>query len=160
MLRSKLAGTRLAKLPIEEATMPKRPRVLVVDDDPAMREMIVCMLETAGFDAESAADADEALFALRDREFALVVSDVYMPGRDGFALARALPWVRPGTPIVLMSAFPCRESAAEARRAGASGFIAKPFSTRDLRAAVCGALARAALAAGGAAPAVPLSAPS
>jgi DNA-binding NtrC family response regulator len=122
--------------------MSKRPCVLVVDDDSAMREMVVCMLDCSGYDAEPAFDADSALFALRSRAFDAVLCDVHMPRRDGFALSRAVPWVRPGTPVVLMSAFGGKETRAEAERAGAGAFVAKPFSSLRLLEALAEARAK------------------
>lgn len=120
--------------------MERRPKIIVVDDDAAMREMVVCMLGCAGFDAEAAGDADEALFALQDHPYDLALCDVYLPRRDGFAFARAAHQVRPAMPVVLMSSFGCVTTRGEAARAGAAGFIAKPFSILQLRNAVGAAL--------------------
>lgn len=121
--------------------MARRPRVLVVDDDAAMREMVVCMLDCAGFEAEAAVDADEGLFALQAHPYEVVVCDVHMPRRDGFAFVRAARRVRPGTPVLLMSSFGCSDTRDDAAAAGAAGFVAKPFSTGQLREAVGAALA-------------------
>jgi DNA-binding NtrC family response regulator len=122
--------------------MAERPRILVVDDDPAMREMLVCMLECSGYDAVSALDADDALFALQARPFAAVVCDLHMPRRDGFSLLRAVPWVRPGTPVVLMTSFGSAETRAEAERAGAGAYLSKPFSSARLLEAIAQARSR------------------
>ncbi len=122
--------------------MPNRPRVLVVDDDAAMRDMVVCMLDFSGYDAEAAFDGDAALFALQAQPFDAVVCDVHMPRRDGFAVARALPWVRPGTPVVLMSSFGGPETRAEAERAGAGAYLSKPFSSGRLVEAIAEARRR------------------
>ena len=116
--------------------MIQRPRVLVVDDDAAMREMLVGMLECAGFDAEAALDADAALFALQRRPFAAVICDIHMPSRDGFSLARALRWVRGSTPLVLMTSFGGAHTRAESQRSGAGAFLSKPFSSVQLRDAI------------------------
>ncbi len=129
--------------------MEQRPRVLVVDDDAAMREMLVAMLNCGGFDAEAAVDADEALFALQKRAFAAVVCDLHMPRRDGFSLARALRWVRGATPLVLMTSFAGAHTRAETELAGAGAFLSKPFSSVQLREAIdeaCAAAARSASA--------------
>ena len=122
--------------------MQGRPRVLVVDDDAAMREMVVCMLDCSGFEAEAAFDADAALFALQERPFDAVVCDLHMPHRDGFSLLRAVPWVRPGTPVVLMSSFGSPETRAEAKRAGAGAYLSKPFSSGRLLDAIAEARRR------------------
>jgi DNA-binding response OmpR family regulator len=122
--------------------MGERPRVLVIDDDPAMREMVVCMLDTAGFDAEAAADADEGLFALQARPFAVAVCDVHMPRRNGLEFARVARRIRPATPVVLITSFPSGRTRADGEAAGAASVLAKPFSIRQLREAVGEALAR------------------
>lgn len=122
--------------------MADRPSVLVVDDDAPMREMVACLLDRLGFSAETALDADEALFALQARPFDAVVCDVHMPRRDGFNLARVLRRMRPATPLVLMTSYGAPTTAAEAERAGAGALLAKPFSSRELGEA----LARAARA--------------
>lgn len=120
--------------------MERRPRVMVVDDDAAMREMVVCMLGCAGFDADGAADGDEALFAVQARPYDLAICDVHMPRRDGFDFARAAHQIRPAMPVVLMSSFGCAATRSDAVAAGAAGFIAKPFSILQLRSAVGAAL--------------------
>jgi len=122
--------------------MARRPCVLVVDDDAAMREMVACLLDRLGFDAQTAFDADEALFALQARPFHAVVCDLHMPRRDGFSLARVAREMRPATPLVLMTSYGAPGTAGEAERAGAGALLAKPFSSRQLGEA----LARAARA--------------
>lgn len=121
--------------------MEHRPRALVIDDDAAMREMVVCMLDCAGFDAEAAVDADEGLFALQARPYTVAVCDVHMPRRDGLEFARAAQRIRPGTPVVLMSSFTNDRTRADGAAAGAVGLLSKPFSVRELREAVSAALA-------------------
>jgi CheY-like chemotaxis protein len=124
----------------------RRAKVLVIDDDLAMRDLVVCMLETCGLEVEPAADADEALFALQARPYDLVVSDIYMPRRDGFEVARAARRIRPETSIVLMSSFGGAATRAESEAAGADAFVSKPFSIAQLRDAVRAALAKHATA--------------
>lgn len=121
--------------------MAQRPRALVIDDDAAMREMVACMLDCAGFDAEAAANADEALFALQARPYAVAVCDVHMPLRDGLAFTRAARRIRPDTAVVLMTSFGCDRTRADGAAAGAVGLLSKPFSIRELRDAVGAALA-------------------
>jgi DNA-binding response OmpR family regulator len=125
--------------------LQNRPRALVIDDDPAMRELVACMLDVSGYESDAMPDADAALFALQERSYDVAVCDIYMPRRDGFAFARAAHFVRPATPILLMSSFGCNETRAESEAAGADGFISKPFSMTKLRDAVHAALARKGL---------------
>ncbi|HXX47501.1 MAG TPA: response regulator, partial [Myxococcota bacterium] len=85
--------------------------VLVVDDEPAMREMLVSLLDESGIRAQSASSADEALASSRDAEFDAVLSDIRMPGKNGLALLAELRETRPDTPVVLMTAFGSIDSA-------------------------------------------------
>ncbi len=101
--------------------------ILVVDDDSAMREMMVSMLESSGIRARAAASAPAALDALREEEFDVVLSDIRMPGKDGIELLGEIRELRPRTPVVLMTAFGSIDSAVAAMRAGAFDYIPKPF---------------------------------
>jgi CheY-like chemotaxis protein len=79
--------------------MTARPRsVLVVDDDAAMRDMIVSLLEDQGIHARAAGSVDEALKSLGESEVDVVLSDIRMPGRDGIEFLGALRELRPDTP--------------------------------------------------------------
>jgi DNA-binding NtrC family response regulator len=101
--------------------------VLVVDDDAAMREMVVSLLDEAGVHALPASSADEALERLGDFDFDAVLSDIRMPGRSGIELLAQIRELRPDTPVVLMTAFGSIDSAVEAMRAGAFDYVTKPF---------------------------------
>ncbi len=113
--------------------------VLVVDDEPAMREMLVSLLEEEGIRAHPAASVDEAVSIARDADFDAVVSDIRMPGKDGIALLAELREARPETPVILMTAFGSIDSAVDAMRSGAFDYITKPFK----RGAVLASLERA-----------------
>jgi DNA-binding NtrC family response regulator len=102
-------------------------KILVVDDDKAMREMVMALLEDAGHAASGADGADLALEHLGDSDFDAVISDVRMPGRSGIELLGEIRELRPETPIVLMTAFGSIDSAVEAMRAGAFDYVTKPF---------------------------------
>ncbi len=101
--------------------------LLVVDDDDALRRMLVELLQEAGYRVADAPTAEAALELARDREFDAVLSDVNMPGKNGIELVGELRRVRPQTPVVLMTAFASVASAVEAMRAGAFDYITKPF---------------------------------
>ncbi len=102
-------------------------RLLVVDDDRAMREMLASLFVDRGFDVAQAESVDAALEMARERELDAVLSDIKMPGRSGTDLVGELRRIRPGTPVILMTAFGSIDSAVEAMRAGAYDYITKPF---------------------------------
>ncbi len=112
--------------------MSERRHVLVVDDDDAMREMVVSVLCDQGFEAHGESGADKALERLRDLDADAVVSDIRMPGRSGLELVAEIRAVRPGTPVILMTAFGSIDSAVESMRAGAFDYITKPFKREEL----------------------------
>lgn len=106
--------------------------ILVVDDDGAMREMMVSMLESSGIRARAAASAAAALETLRDQDFDVVLSDIRMPGKDGIELLGEIRELRPDTPAVMMTAFGSIDSAVAAMRAGAFDYIPKPFKRDEV----------------------------
>jgi DNA-binding NtrC family response regulator len=108
-------------------TMPRARSVLVVDDDAAMREMIVSLLEDEGIESAGAGTVDEAMERLTAFDCDVVLSDIRMPGRTGIDLLAEVRDMRPETAVVLMTAFGSIDSAVEAIRAGASDYITKPF---------------------------------
>jgi two-component system, NtrC family, response regulator AtoC len=119
--------------------------VLVVDDDAAMREMLVALLEDEGMRARGAGSVPEALEAARDEDFDAVLSDIRMPHQGGIELIGELRQIRPLTPVVLMTAFGSIDSAVEALRSGAFDYITKPFKNEAVLAALDRALQRRAL---------------
>jgi DNA-binding NtrC family response regulator len=122
--------------------MADAPRVLVVDDDQAMREMLVSMLSDQGFDVRPAATAGEALTAAATCHFDVVFSDIQMPEKNGFELLRDLRAVQPDTPVVLMTAFGVAATLSQAMEAGAFDCLIKPFGREELMAALERALER------------------
>src|SRR5262245_55134916 len=121
-------------------------RLLVVDDDRAMREMLVSLFKERGLLVDDAASADAALAAAADHDFDVVVSDVRMPGLSGVELVGQLRRLRPSTPVVLMTAFGSIDSAVDAMRSGAFDYLTKPFEPDAVILAVERALAHRALA--------------
>ncbi len=101
--------------------------VLIVDDDAAMREMLVSLLEEEGLQASTADAADAAVEQVREDDFDAVISDIKMPGKDGVELVGELRALRPDTPVILMTAFGSIDSAVSAMRAGAFDYLTKPF---------------------------------
>ena len=111
-------------------------RILVVDDDPMMSQLVVELLGGWSCESASAGSVDEALALLAAETFDLVLSDLQMPRRSGFDLLQVVRDTWPELPVVLFSSFPAAEMTKQAIDAGARGFLAKPFSGRALRAAL------------------------
>ena len=95
----------LSRVPRGEERALKGRRVLVVDDDEAVRLSVVEILSNEGCQVESAAEGREALARLADVTFDVVLSDVVMPGMDGYELFRQVRRLHPDTHVVLMTAF-------------------------------------------------------
>jgi DNA-binding NtrC family response regulator len=120
--------------------MNASPRILVVDDDAAMRDMVTLLLQEEGLDAQSVGSAREALERSGDEQFDVVLSDIQMPGEDGRELVGALRALRPEVPVILMTAFGSIDSAVESMRGGAFDYITKPFKRSVIMAALGRAL--------------------
>ncbi|HEY5264098.1 MAG TPA: sigma-54 dependent transcriptional regulator [Steroidobacteraceae bacterium] len=106
--------------------------VLVVEDDATLREALVDTLRAAGLEALAAEDAPTALRLLQSEEVALVISDVQMPGPNGYQLLSSIKRLRPDLPVVLMTAYGTVAQAVAAMREGATDYIVKPFDAQAL----------------------------
>jgi CheY-like chemotaxis protein len=118
------------------ATMEKKCNVLIVDDDPVIREMMVDILEFEGYTIRTARNGQEALQLLQGDDAYVVFLDLMMPVMSGSELCRALeatPELRRRHSIILMSALDRLEEAASLR---AEGLMPKPFSVDDVLRAV------------------------
>jgi DNA-binding NtrC family response regulator len=122
------------------------PRVLVVDDEERLADVVAMALRRDGYDCEPCTSASEALAAFTDRGADVVVTDWKMPGMDGIELMRRVHAVRPGLPVILLTAHGSVPSAVEAMREGAFDYVTKPFDNDELRALVARALEMTRLA--------------
>jgi two-component system response regulator FlrC len=111
-------------------------KVLLVEDDRALREALGETLELAGHDYHAVGSAEEALSAAADEPFSLVLSDVNMPGMDGHQLLSALRSRHPQLPVLLMTAHGAVDRAVDAMRQGAADYLVKPFEPKALVALV------------------------
>jgi two-component system, response regulator FlrC len=111
-------------------------RVLVVDDDPGMRDGMALSLKRAGFITEQAKSGEEALRMTRPGAFDAVVTDLRMMGIDGLQLTARLKALDPVLPVLLVTAFGSLDTAREAMRLGAFDYLSKPFSPDELVTAV------------------------
>ncbi len=113
-----------------------RARILVVDDDLAMRQVLMKILRRAQYDVEEAASGSEAVARLSDGRFDLLLSDIRMVPIDGLALASMARTVTPAPKVLLVTAYGERVDARVARAAGADGYLSKPFRMRQLLATI------------------------
>ncbi|HTJ46177.1 MAG TPA: sigma-54 dependent transcriptional regulator, partial [Kofleriaceae bacterium] len=107
-------------------------RVLVVDDDPVMCNMVVTGLAKRGFQAEAVTAGAEAFERLRAEDYDVVVTDLNMRGMNGNELCARIVADRPDVPVIVITAFGRMESAIDALRAGAHDFLPKPFAIDHL----------------------------
>jgi two-component system, NtrC family, response regulator AtoC len=107
--------------------------VLIVEDHDRLREQLGQFYEQEGYKVTTAACGEEGLQKLTQEKFALVVSDVKMPGIDGFQLARHVRERYPDTDVILTTAFGNIKQAVEAMKIGASDYITKPFQPEVIR---------------------------
>jgi PAS domain S-box-containing protein len=120
-------------------------RIILADDNADMRDYVRRLLLAEGYSVEVVTNGEEALAAAQRLTPALVLTDIMMPGLDGFGLLRALradPTLRE-TPVVLVSAKAGEEARIEGLEAGADDYVTKPFSARELLAHVSANLALA-----------------
>jgi two-component system cell cycle response regulator DivK len=107
-------------------------RILVVEDDPLIMDLIAILLEREGHEVVRAATAEQGLAIAEGRAPDLVLMDIALPGIDGLAATRVLKSASAtrAVPVVALTAQAMRADAEAASRAGCDGFIAKPISTR------------------------------
>lgn len=107
-------------------------RILIVDDDRAMCEMLEESLKRRGFDVQWRNAAEPAIEALKSGEFDVLLTDLQLPGVDGIELCRQVVSLRPDVPVVVITAFGSMDSVVSALRAGAYDFVNKPIDTDTL----------------------------
>lgn len=119
-------------------------RILIVDDEPAIRDMVAFALRTGGFEPVAAADAMEAQTAIADRLPDLILLDWMLPGTSGLELARR--WRREAltreVPIIMLTARGEENDRVGGLEAGVDDYVVKPFSTRELLARIRAVLRR------------------
>lgn len=118
-------------------------KILVVDDEPDLREILQCNLEAAGYDVDTASSAEEAL-QMMNRCPSLLLLDVMMGGMSGFALAKVLREERGlKVPIIFLTAKDTEDDLLHGFSVGADDYISKPFSLQEVMARVKAVLRRA-----------------
>ena len=117
-----------------------RPRVLVVDDEASIRDLLSKTLALAEYDVDLAPDGRTALDRLRVVPYDLLITDLKMPGVDGITVIREGRRLRPDIPVVIITGYSTEASAIEAINLGVSGYLTKPFRVPRVLAAAAKAL--------------------
>jgi two-component system, NtrC family, response regulator PilR len=117
-------------------------RVLVVDDEQSMRDLLAIMLRQAGYEVSVADGGETAIEALKAESFDLVVTDLRMRKVDGMAVLKAAKEHSPRTVVLVVTAYASTETAVEAMKLGAYDYVTKPFKLDELKVTVANALER------------------
>jgi excisionase family DNA binding protein len=122
------------------ATREGRSRVLVVDDESSIRELLQKTLALAEYDVDTAPDGRAALERLRLGNYDLLIADLKMPGMDGLTLIREAKRLKTDLPVIIITGFSTESSAIEAVNLGVAGYLTKPFRVPQVLAAAARAL--------------------
>ncbi len=112
------------------------PKVLIVDDDPSLTELLVDTLEVIGYESLSASSAREALDLIRSQSFSLVITDINMPEMSGIELLQEIKKVDAHMPVMLITGIGTDSLKQEAFEFGADGFLSKPFRIGKIEAEI------------------------
>jgi two-component system response regulator AtoC len=121
----------------------RKPRILVIDDESELREMILKRLQREGFEAEGAGSGRQGLDMARNEKPDLVLVDLYMPGMDGLQVLEQIVRMHPSIQVIMMTGNGDIATAVQAMRLGAANYLLKPFEPKVLIAAVQGLVDRA-----------------
>jgi excisionase family DNA binding protein len=126
--------------PARPATGAARPRVLVVDDEASIRDLLSKTLALAEYDVDVAPDGRSALERMRLYSYDLLIADLKMPGMDGLTVIREAKRYKADLPVIIITGFSTESSAIEAVNLGVAGYLTKPFRVPQVLAAAAKAL--------------------
>jgi len=110
----------------------EKSKILVVDDEDALRTTLSDVLTSEGYNVSAASDGDEVISELQKETFDLVVLDINMPRMNGFEVLKFVKEKHPETKVVMLSGIAGLKSAIESKKLGAEDFFVKPFDLDDL----------------------------
>jgi len=132
--------TPAASAPARPASGTARPRVLVVDDEASIRDLLSKTLALAEYDVDVAPDGRSALERMRLYPYDLLIADLKMPGMDGLTVIREAKRYKTDLPVIIITGFSTESSAIEAVNLGVAGYLTKPFRVPQVLAAAAKAL--------------------
>jgi DNA-binding NtrC family response regulator len=112
--------------------MADKSRLLVVDDEEALRTVLSSELSSEGYDVEAASDGDEAITKVQKSNFDLVLLDIKMPKVDGFEVLKFIKKNSPKVKVIMLTGFADLKNAIESKKLGAEDFVSKPYDLVDL----------------------------
>ncbi|MCJ7578263.1 MAG: sigma-54 dependent transcriptional regulator [candidate division Zixibacteria bacterium] len=112
--------------------MPDKHRILIIEDDKRLREVLKKILDREGFDVEISGDGAGGITEIKQDFFDIALTDLKMPGIDGMEVLRVIKRISPQTYVVVMTAYGTIDSAVEAMKNGAFDYITKPFKTEEI----------------------------
>lgn len=121
------------------------PKIIIVEDDPAIAEMLVYHLQDLGYEVEHFADGLKAKEYLSSSRYDLVLLDIMLPGYNGLDLCRELRQLRPTVPIMLLTSLDSEADRVVGLELGADDYLTKPFSMRECQARIKALLRRCQL---------------
>jgi excisionase family DNA binding protein len=135
-------GTRVAApaATARPATGTARPRVLVVDDEASIRDLLSKTLALAEYDVDVAPDGRSALERMRLYPYDLLIADLKMPGMDGLTVIREAKRYKADLPVIIITGYSTESFAIEAVNLGVAGYLTKPFRVPQVLAAAAKAL--------------------
>jgi len=117
-----------------------RPRILVVDDEASIRDLLSKTLAMSDYDVDVAADGRTAIDRMRLANYDLLITDVRMPGMDGLSVIREARRYKASLPVIVITGFSTESTAIEALNLGVAGYLTKPFQRRHVLSKVARAL--------------------
>ena len=112
--------------------MAVKNKILVVDDEEALRTVLSTELEGEGYQVNTAADGEEAIKILGSQQFHLILLDIKMPNVDGFEVLKYVKQHQPSTKVIMLTGFADLKNAIESKKLGAEDFVSKPYDLVDL----------------------------
>ncbi|MBI3578916.1 MAG: response regulator [Ignavibacteriales bacterium] len=112
--------------------MAEKNRILVVDDEDALRTVLSSELEGEGYKVNTAGDGAEAITILKSQAFDLILLDIKMPNVDGFEVLKFVKDNHPTTKVIMLTGFADLKNAIESKKLGAEDFVSKPYDLVDL----------------------------
>jgi len=106
--------------------------ILIVDDEPIVRESIRDWLKDAGYQVATAESGEEALEMIEKQDFSVMVVDVRLPGKTGITVLKEVKALKPEIKSIVITAYPSEQTISEAKKLGAIDYLIKPIAPDDL----------------------------